>query len=149
MQLSRRTVPGDVPLIAPEAMFCKFTSHLSPPSPRTSEIPEASADADVLLHAIRAVSNLGTKQLLMPPCAAAVFCKVADRATYVDHKFAEESYTAQMATRINGEASMRVNIESKTANYNLRPLRPPFLLVESVGIGVTSSAGHTQSSQRT
>ena len=26
------------------------------------------------------------------------------------------------------------------ASYNLRPRRPPFLLVESVGIGVTSSA---------
>lgn len=32
-----------------------------------------------------------------------------------------------------------LNIPCKMMNYNLLPLLPPFLLVPSVGIGVTSS----------
>lgn len=37
-----------------------------------------------------------------------------------------------------------MNDTAAAADYNLRPRRPPFRLVESVGMGVTSSANAQQ-----
>ena len=42
--------------------------------------------------------------------------------------------------------SYDVKLKDKSI-YSLRPLRPPFLLVESVGIGVTSSASERKLSK--